>query len=359
MAGRMNLSLWSVKILNFYWLLVAISIVGQCVGLVITYINYPQDVIDFAVGKVIYPSLMQIGVLLVCEFLIKVRKVYSSALIIVAGTLITLIIIVTHPNVPGLQVTLLLPMAISLIYFDNRRLLFSWVVNTLGLTGAYLLFPDIRNSVSEYEYFSYIFALGAGYVVYLAVIQRGNELLHVLRKASKKERELSLKTAMMEKLSKEDPLTGLYNHKTFQEFLGRFVNESQIYGKPLQLAVLDIDNFKKINDTYGHSVGDVVLTRVAEAIMEKMEPGDVAARYGGEEFAILLRNHSMKVAYNTMEEIRIHIESLGHREIDEKHVTVSIGLKNYESSLTKLEFFQATDALLYEAKRNGKNRTAV
>lgn len=359
MGDRINIRLWSVKILNFYWLLVAISIVGQCVGLVVTYMLNPQDVIDFAVGKVIYPSLMQIGVLLVCEFLIKVRRIYSSALIIVAGTLITLVIIVTHPTVPGLQVTLLLPMAIALIYFDNRRLLFSWVVNTLGLTGVYLLFPSVRNAVSEYEYFSYIFSLAAGYVVYLAIIQRGHELLHVLRQKSKKERELSLKTEMMEKLSKTDALTGLHNHKTFQEYLGRYVNESQIYGRPLQLAVLDIDNFKNINDTYGHSVGDVVLTRVADAIMEKMEPGDVAARYGGEEFAILLRNHSMKVAYNTLEEIRIHIESLLHKEIEGRNVTVSIGLKNYEPTMSKLEFFQAADALLYKAKDSGKNCTAV
>ncbi|MDQ0253047.1 diguanylate cyclase (GGDEF)-like protein [Evansella vedderi] len=359
MSERMNYRYWSVKILNFYWLLVAVSIIGQCVGLLITTYYFPEDVMEFVVGKIIIPTSIQLVILSVCVYLIRVRKIYSSSLIIIAGTLLTLVIIVAHPNVPGLQVTLLLPMAVALIYFNRVKLLLSLVVNILGLTTIYLVFPSIRLAVTEYEYFSYIFALIAGYIIYLAIIQRGNEVLQMLRQTAKKEKELMVKTALMEKLSKVDALTGLYNHKTFQEYMDHLVKQSKTYAMPLQLAVLDIDNFKQINDSYGHSVGDQVLTRVADAIIENVSQDDIAARYGGEEFAILLTNKNMKVAFNTIEEIRIHIENVKHREIQGEKVTVSIGLKNYDPSLSKLEFFQATDALLYEAKRTGKNRIAV
>ncbi|WP_226668187.1 GGDEF domain-containing protein [Metabacillus litoralis] len=356
--SRMDYKQWFEKILGFYWFMVLISLLGQCIGLMLTIIYYPDGVVSFLLFKIILPTSLQIIIMLVCIFIIKRKKIYSSRFLTITGTLIALVIILTHPEVPGLQVMLLLPMSVALIYFDKSKLRFSFVVNIIALTSIYLL-PTIRVSVTEYEYFSYLLALIAGYFIYLAILERGNEVLEIVKKASEKEKELLVKSTMMERLTKIDALTNLYNHKTFQEYLDQFVEQSLKYEMPLQLAILDIDNFKAINDTYGHSVGDLVLKRLADEIVGKVTENDIVARYGGEEFALLLTNKSIEETYQLIEDIRLHIARLNHEEMKDVKVTVSIGLKDFKASLTKLDFFQKTDALLYKAKRNGKNQVIV
>jgi diguanylate cyclase len=351
--------LWSKKIVNFYWLLVSISILGQFVGLIVTYYYFPEGVLKFFLGKVIPQVSMHLLIMLGCEYLIKIKKVYHSWSLIIAGTLIALVNIVINPSVPGLQVTLLLPMVVALIYFEKSKLVFSFVVNLTGLTVVHIGFPPIRMATSEYEYFSYFFSLCAGFTLYLAILQRGNEVIEVLRKTSEKEKELIVKSALMERLSKTDALTGLYNHKTFHEYMGYLAEQSEKCNLPLQLAIVDIDDFKKINDAFGHSVGDTVLKCVADTILKSVSEHDIVARYGGEEFAILFTEKSFEEAFEITEAIRVKVAALHHQEIQNRLVTVSIGLKNYDFGMKKSDFFKRADALLYEAKESGKNKVAV
>lgn len=353
--ARLNERQWSSKILSFYWLMVVISIVGQFIALLVTMYYYPEYTREFVIKKIVVPTVIQLMIMLFSVYILRVKSVFSSFVLIISGTLLALVIIVIHPNVTGLQVTLLLPMAISLIYFDKRKLQFSFFVSACGLTSIYLLFSSIRIATTEYEYFSYLVTLFAGYFIFLAILQRGNEILDYLQQATVKEKELIIKNAMMERLSKIDALTNLYNHKTFHEYLDSLVDQTTRQDIPLQLAIIDIDNFKSVNDTFGHSVGDLVLKRVAKAIEETVTEEDIVARYGGEEFAVLLTNKTAEEGYLLMEKVCKQVESLSHKELDNSQVTVSIGLKNYELHKTKMEFFQQADALLYEAKRAGKN----
>ncbi|WP_046176349.1 GGDEF domain-containing protein [Domibacillus indicus] len=355
--SRMNYKQWSEKIIHFYWLMVLVSLIGQCTGLAVKLYYFPEEAKEFALEKVLLPTGIQLIVMLGCLLIVKAKKIYSSRVLTVTGTLVALVIIIRHPNVTGLQTVLLLPMAVALIYFDKKKLLFSFYVNFVALTGIYLI-PAVRRAVTEYEYFSYMLILVAGYFIYSAVIQRGSEVLQILQKASEKEKELLVKSTMMERLSKVDALTGLYNHKTFHEYMDYLVEQSRQYGMPLQLAILDIDNFKNINDTYGHNIGDLVLKRLAHAIVEKASENDIVARYGGEEFALLLTNKKVTDAYDVIEAIREHIAGIQHEEMNGLNVTVSIGLKDFDQSLTRLDFFQQADALLYKAKRSGKNQVA-
>ncbi|WP_078556318.1 GGDEF domain-containing protein [Bacillus alkalicellulosilyticus] len=352
---KMDYTHWTNKILQFYWLIVIISIIGQCIGLLITIYYSLEGTWYFILNKLILPTVIQVIAILACKYIINRKPHYRSQLLTITGTIVALVMILVHFAVPGLQVTLLLPMAVTIIYFDKRKLRFSFIINVLALNAIYLYGP-VRKSVTEFEYMSYLFVLIAGYFIFLVVLQRTNEILQNLRQASEKEKELIVKNAIMERLSKVDALTGLYNHKTFHEYIDHLVVQSKKYAMPLQLAIVDIDNFKSINDTYGHSVGDIVLKRVAEAILSKVTEDDIVARYGGEEFAIILTNKSMEEAHLITEKVRAYIEAMEHEELDNKKVTVSIGLMNYSNHLTKLSFFQQTDDLLYQAKRTGKNK---
>ncbi|MFD1031669.1 GGDEF domain-containing protein [Metaplanococcus flavidus] len=264
--------------------------------------------------------------------------------------------ILANPGLPGLQMTLLLPMAISLIYLSKLKLTISFLINFTCLLVIYFMSEASRADMTPYEYFAYLFIIVAGYIVYLAVIERGAEVLSTLRQAAEKEEDLLIQNRVMERLSKTDALTGLYNHKTFQNTLDTFVQRADQSAMQLQLAVLDIDNFKSINDNFGHSAGDSVLKHVVKVILEKSASNDVVARYGGEEFAIVFTEKNFDQALASLEEMRRAIAELRHPEIGGGTVTISAGLQNYYGSLSKSEFFKKADTYLYDAKNNGKNQ---
>lgn len=163
----------------------------------------------------------------------------------------------------------------------------------------------------------------------------------------------------LERLSMTDYLTGLANRRFFMETLQREFERSRRTENPLSLILLDIDHFKKVNDTCGHSGGDVVLTAVAQLLLQHMRPYDLAARYGGEEFAVILAETGPEEARQIAERLR---EALEKHPVpwkgDAVFVTASFGfaVTSATESDSVDELIQAADAALYCAKRNGRNR---
>ncbi|MGA9857735.1 MAG: diguanylate cyclase [Solirubrobacteraceae bacterium] len=156
-----------------------------------------------------------------------------------------------------------------------------------------------------------------------------------------------------------DDLTGLATHGHFQDLLGAEMEEVRRYQYPVGLIMFDIDDFKSVNDVYGHQQGDLVLRRVADALRESSREPDMAARYGGEELALVLPHTDLEGTYEMAERVRIAIESLEVPLIDGEgslHVTTSVGAAA-SSDGDKNELIAAADGALYVAKRTGKNRT--
>lgn len=175
-----------------------------------------------------------------------------------------------------------------------------------------------------------------------------------LEKMTIDKQELLVRSAIMENMSKVDALTDMYNHRTFQEYFDTIIEQVSRADRSLQLAILDIDDFKKINDTFGHSVGDIILKRIASKIKTMVTAEDITARYGGEEFAVILTNKTMKQSLKLLESIRKTIQDEMHVELN-KNVTVSIGVHEYYKGEAKEEAFNKADKALYKAKRKGKN----
>jgi len=160
-----------------------------------------------------------------------------------------------------------------------------------------------------------------------------------------------------------DALTPAYNHRFFQEALGKEINRHSRTGHEMALAMLDIDNFKKINDTFGHPVGDEILKGLVEELMNNARDSDVVARYGGEEFAIIFPDTpaaSARDAANRLREIverRVFQLAQLERTL---HITVSIGVAVFpREGMTTADLISRADAALYWAKKNGKNRVAM
>lgn len=177
--------------------------------------------------------------------------------------------------------------------------------------------------------------------------------------------ELGEANTRLRELVSRDGLTGLYNHRHFQEMLRKEISEAARYRRPLTLILFDVDFFKRVNDQHGHPAGDAVLKRIAEYVAETVRSSDLVARYGGEEFAIILPETDAREAVVLAERIRRGIEAMeiaiGNQQ-SPLRVTVSLGLSSFrheDSERAQGELIEAADKALYAAKHGGRNRLVV
>jgi diguanylate cyclase (GGDEF)-like protein len=188
-----------------------------------------------------------------------------------------------------------------------------------------------------------------------AELQRTKRILTI------KETELKAVIAQADEVSHTDALTFLPNRKQIVGDLQREVIFSDRYGTPLTISILDIDFFKKINDTYGHIVGDDVLRSLGSELRNHIRHPDTIGRYGGEEFLIVLPHSTVKAAMEQAQRLCKHVRSLliksGEKEIA---LTISIGIAQYKIHKEDWEaFLSRADAALYQAKNNGRDQWAV
>ncbi len=151
-----------------------------------------------------------------------------------------------------------------------------------------------------------------------------------------------------------DPLTGLENRR-FLDYIGSRLSVQKTRG--LYVLMIDIDDFKRINDTFGHLVGDRVLKSIADTILKSVRTYDNVIRFGGEEIVVILHRIKERSALEIAQRIRRAVESLRFEKHPELRVTVSIGIAPFKESL--IETIKRADAAMYEAKRRGKNRVVL
>lgn len=169
-----------------------------------------------------------------------------------------------------------------------------------------------------------------------------------------------------EKLAITDGLTGLYNRRHFNEILHREIKRAARDESVLSFCMIDIDYFKKYNDSYGHQAGDDVLISVAHAIRDSLHRGgDFAFRLGGEEFGVLFSGVNQEKSFKFAQKIRANVEALclpHSNSLTNKYVTISLGLLVVDFKLENVDengFYSMADQALYEAKESGRNRVVL
>jgi diguanylate cyclase (GGDEF)-like protein len=174
--------------------------------------------------------------------------------------------------------------------------------------------------------------------------------------------ELLERRAEVEQLAElvhSDTLTGLFNYRHFNLMLGQELERTQRSGQPTALIMLDLDHFKQVNDHHGHEAGNRVLQHVAALIKQQLRRIDIPCRYGGEEFALILPGTPLPRAVQAAKRLReVLAETPAELDTGPLAVTASLGVDIYqrESSLSQQHFVQQVDELLYQAKRDGRNR---
>jgi diguanylate cyclase (GGDEF)-like protein len=174
---------------------------------------------------------------------------------------------------------------------------------------------------------------------------------------------LQERNRQLQELANRDGLTNLYNHRYFHEHLAREMDRVRRYGGIISCAVVDIDFFKKVNDSYGHQTGDMILKEVAGFLNKGIRESDLAARYGGEEFALVLLQTDSPTAVAVCERLRGQIASISFKSAAETtfHITASFGLATFPSVGIKeeRELVEAADQALYQAKHGGRNKVVL
>ncbi len=223
------------------------------------------------------------------------------------------------------------------------------VVRRLGEGTLVTRAPDLRGAELS--------KLAQGINAMASALQQERETLE--QQISARTQELQEANVRLERLAVTDGLTGLYNHRRFQEALRHELLRSDRHRRPLGLLMIDVDFFKRVNDALGHPAGDELLRTLATILTGELRQIDLLARYGGEEFAVLLPETTRTEAAQVAERMRRAVEAGVNAESSRwpMRVTVSIGVATYpDDAKTAEEMIVASDQAMYLAKRQGRNR---
>jgi diguanylate cyclase len=183
--------------------------------------------------------------------------------------------------------------------------------------------------------------------------EMGNRMNEIKQEAD----EIRKKSQEVEYESYHDALTGLYNRKAYEDKLQETVANLERYNVPASMIICDIDFFKKINDNFGHKVGDLALKKLAELLKERLRINDFISRYGGEEFVIILPHTDINGALTAGEGIRAYIDKSVFSYKEQKiPLTISVGVSSFKKGVDGGAVFEKADNALYLAKKSGRNK---
>jgi len=346
-------SRWERKIIVGYRIFTGIYIGGALVTLVPAYATFHSLFFLYIISQLVLPGTLLVLTNVITEFAAKRLRSSRDILFIGAALILCVIIIYFNPLLQAIQGVLLLPVLISILFLDKKRVILAGALCIVAQLVLYRVNPDAVDT--PFDLITYISILIGETLIAINIMNRGVEVWDQLRLQAKVEQELMIRNIVVEKDSKTDALTGLNNRKAFNEYLPFAVGISTETDTPLHMAVVDIDNFKQVNDQYGHLAGDAILRRTAQMIEHWLRPADFVARYGGEEFAVIIPEASPEETVAIMEQIRISIEHIRHVELDGKAISISVGISTLVPGEEAATFFARADDCLYAAKRSGKN----
>lgn len=261
------------------------------------------------------------------------------------------------PAVDNSYFLLLYPIASFSIRGVNEGLVWSSSL-LLSFVVAFFLLP-VHHSLFSFVFFGIAFFM-VSYVVYYYRYYEILNFQHIGKVQEEKERIIRAKEAeakKLETLSMTDFLTGLFNRHKLDAVLDAEIRKSHDHGGTFGIMLLDLDYFKRVNDTYGHQVGDKLLQGVAGRLRNNVRDSDIVGRWGGEEFVVISPGNDRNGMVCLAEKIRTIIESEPFDRVGQK--TVSIGVTSFDKDDTVKSLIRRSDTALYRAKNNGRNRVEV
>lgn len=327
-------------------------------GMYITLVLLKKPVafqISYVIFRILFPNAVKIVSLFIAYKAYKSskmtleRKCFCSSLSIF---LISGIISIVHNYFSILLVGPAFSFFICSI-FGNKK-----IIKTLGILAVPVFVLEIVTYMLDPECGPFLYRVlsltCAGCFIFVAYIFANTLVSTSADQLNYIHRNYETQTKLIEEL-KIEPLTKLYNRVAFENTLDRILIRFREEKIDPFLVVIDIDFFKKVNDKYGHTTGDLVLINLAKIIRNRMKGSRQAFRYGGEEFVLIFEDSTKESAIQAVEQIRQDFENSEYPCVPELKVSLSAGIAEYKAENTCKEWFDQADKALYLAKSNGRN----
>lgn len=336
---------WHKEMFSMFWKILLVAFVVEMFLLVFFKPTADCSRIYYFFLFVVRPTGLQIGAVLLFQFIFtKLVRTYNRRYVsIYTICLISILVgalVCVHTSIALMPILLMTTMILTPLYKDKWMTILQAVfLAIIYIADCFYFIPHSPYMPVSNRFIEVSFFIGT-LIATLLLVERVN-----------------ISGIMDEERSKRDSLTHLYNHETFYEELKYRRKRYQERGDGFSVMIGDIDDFKKINDTYGHAFGDRVITRIAEIFLQYGGKESFLARYGGEEFAMILPDTDGKKAIEVAENIRKQFEEqIFQTEMGDMHFTISLGVAAYSDGTEKVsDFFEKADSALYQAKSKGKN----
>jgi len=249
-----------------------------------------------------------------------------------------------------------LPLFTTIMFNDKKmtRIIGMVCFLFMSISLLYRKFSVYRPKNDRYFVAEVIVAVAILYATYILC----NVLIKFVEEKTDLIHQGYLQRIEMQELLNRDQKTGLFGQTIFMNTLDSMVEVSNRTHEKFALAVIDIDDFKKVNDTYGHLKGDQIIVTLTELMKKYFIENQFMARYGGEEFVIIFAENKVNQGINLLEDFRKAFEAQRYSFIDDK-ISISIGIAKWRQGWTSAQLFEAADKAMYTSKSDGKNRTTV
>jgi diguanylate cyclase (GGDEF)-like protein len=272
---------------------------------------------------------------------------------IFAGCSTTLLAILLAPQIVCMfLLNLFVMLSFGSLYFSRRAFFLTWLLLSVCL-GICLWIVRDRLDIKVSNTAEWV-------LLWIVVVLSLARFANINTRISRLRTSLSEKNKALATLAARDDLTGLWNRRKFMELLHEEIERANRTGCSITVAIIDVDHFKRVNDTFGHLTGDAVLKEIGRILNESCRTVDAVGRYGGEEFTILLVDTAMEQAVVALERMRKLVEHHDWSRVSpDLHATVSIGTVEWEAALSLPLLLGKADAALYQAKAEGRNQLRV
>lgn len=306
------------------------------------------------------PVIIQIVTLVVCYFMIKADTMSNKKkdYIVIGQIFVSIgVISFTYYSVIPLILLPCITIVATALFADQELTIWSSVaVVILTVIGMIRYHVEADGSFAGLNWFGVlcIYLLFVVLLCIMVVIVNTHTKALMNSITGSYNRQVTLMSELM-----IDPMTGLYNRRSFEDSLEKEIENVERTGAKSYVTIFDIDHFKEVNDTYGHSNGDIVIKALCKMMKDKSKDMGLAFRYGGEEFVILFHDVELSKVMNVVEDIRTEFRCYYFHFMNKDGITCSCGVAEYAKGESSKAWFNRADSALYKAKESGRNRTVI
>lgn len=357
---NLSYDLWREKIIRVFYIIVGLVFTVETM-VFIAFRNHGLLDEGFTSFEYIFeyialPTLIGLVLVTACKKInsMSIKAQLKNYAVLITVSLLAAEIALIHDDVGAIHTIFSIPVFLTVL-FGQKKITGAITI----LNGMLLVISSIRswfNNESIYFYLNCAVAytlLISAYLISKVLIEynkANNDYIYASYKAQ----------VSLNEQAKNDSLTGLYNQKTFQSLLKGTMEQARDLKSPMSLAIIDLDGFKEINDTFGHLEGDQVLLQFTSLIKQCNDGDAFISRYGGDEFAVIFPRASKELAYLRLESLRQRCRQVPRHLVRSGEISFSAGISHYiEGDMNETLLFHQADSALYQAKENGKNQTVI